>query len=79
MEGAVHWHKQLPDCSGIWMEEKKGVNRPGELQLDIKNNVMDSPQWPLAPVAGGQEKKKKASRKKNQDKQSATSLGRLLP
>lgn len=61
----------------------EGANRPRELQLDIKNNVMDSPQWPLAHVAAGQEEKKKVSRKgkkkKKQDKQSATSLGRLLP
>lgn len=48
---------------GMWGEE--GVNRPGELQLAIKNNVMDSPQWPLAPVAGGQEEKRSKQGKKN--------------
>lgn len=67
----------------MWGGGGEGANRPRELQLDIKNNVMDSPQWPLAHVAAGQEEKKKVSRKgkkkKKQDKQSATSLGRLLP
>lgn len=78
MEGAVHWHKQLPDCSGIWMGEKKkkknnGINRPGELQFDIKNNMMDSPQWPLALVAGGQGKKKGKQAEKKKKKKARTS------
>lgn len=90
MEGPVRWHRQLLDCRGIWIEVGGGVGAGGNRSKQTwgtpawyKNNVMDSPQWPLAPVAGGQEKKKKKTKtgkqEKSQDKQSATSLGRLLP
>lgn len=64
MEGTAHSHKELQIAVVFgWEGKKKGINRPGELQFDIKNNMMDSPQWPLALVAGGQGKKKKQAKK----------------
>lgn len=66
MKGTAHSHKELQIAVVFGWEgkKKKGINRPGELQFDIKNNMMDSPQWPLALVAGGQGEKKKASKKR---------------